>query len=47
VSHGDPSPHGPAEAPPPDGSNLSGRQLIAIMGGTLLAALVFLYFISG
>ena len=33
--------------PPSDGSNLSGIQLVLLMGGTLLAALIFLDIVSG
>jgi hypothetical protein len=34
-------------APVDEGSNLSGGQLVTIMGCTLLAAVIFLYIVSG
>jgi hypothetical protein len=37
----------PATAPAKDGSSFSGIQLVAIMGVTLLAALIFLDLVSG
>ena len=37
----------PDTLPQPDGSNLSGPQLVALMGVVLLAALVFLDLVSG
>jgi hypothetical protein len=47
VSEGPVPTHDPETAPPPDRSHLSALQLVAIMGGTLLAAVVVLYVVSG
>ncbi len=48
MSHGPtvPTPD-PATLPQSDGSALSGRQLVMIMGVALLAALIFLDVVSG
>jgi hypothetical protein len=37
----------PATLPPSDGSSLTGIQLVAIMGVTLVVALIFLDLVSG
>jgi len=48
MSHGPtiPTPD-PATLPPEDGSNLTGIQLVGLMGVALLAAIIFLDVISG
>ena len=46
MAHGHDASPDPATLPAPDGSNLSGAQLIALMGGMLLAALIFLDIVS-
>lgn len=37
----------PETLPPKDGSNLTGLQLVVLMGATLLAAIIFLDVVSG
>ncbi len=37
----------PATLPPADGSDLTGVQLVALMGGALLLAIIFLDIVSG
>jgi hypothetical protein len=46
MAHG-PTPADSSTAPPADGVNLSGSQLIMLMGATLAAALIFLDLVSG
>ena len=47
MSHGEAPAPDPATLPPSDGSSLTGLQLVALMGATLLAALIFLDVVSG
>ncbi len=47
MSHAPATSTDPDTHPAKDGSSLSGLQLILLMGGTLLAALIFLDIVSG
>ncbi len=47
MAHAPTTAHDPATLPPADGVNLTGTQLIILMGATLLAALIFLDVVSG
>ncbi len=46
-NHGPKVPYDADTAPSPDGSSLSGRQLVLLMGATLIAAILVLNFVSG